>query len=53
MADAGTNNTRYLDSTWDKWGPLPGGNEWGEDGLHGASSATSPLGAFLSAGNHQ
>ena len=74
---AGTNLTRYLDSTWQKWGPIPGG-EWepasptnshndqsaatvGDDGdsrvtaaaaLDGATSATSALGAFLSAGNH-
>ena len=50
---AGTNLTRYLDSTWQEWGPLPDvGEEWGEDGLQGATSATSALGAFLSAGNH-
>ncbi len=50
---AGTKLSRYLDSTWDKWGPLPGGEEWGgEAGLHGATSATSALGAMLSAGNH-
>lgn len=50
---ASTNLTRYLDSTWEKWGPLPGGEEWGNDGrLAGATSATSSLGAFLSLGNH-
>ena len=63
---SGTNLTRYLDSTWEKWGPLEGlqqGNDqassptelqtWGgEDGLSGHTSATSALGAFLSAGNH-
>ena len=39
---AGTNLTRYLDSTWQEWGPLPDvGEEWGEDGLQGATSATS------------
>jgi hypothetical protein len=51
---AGTNLTRYLDSTWDEWGPLESTaeQEWGEDGLSGATSATSALGAMLSAGNH-
>eukprot|EP01052_Picozoa_sp_SAG31_P042026 SAG31_NODE_6543_length_1982_cov_1.248540_5_plen_159_part_00 len=56
---AGTNLSRYLDQTWQKWGPIPGGNEWGDDpstqereGLSGQTSATSALGAFLSAGNH-
>jgi hypothetical protein len=52
---AGTNLTRYLDSTWDEWGPLESTveHEWGgEDGLSGATSATSALGAMLSAGNH-
>eukprot|EP01060_Flectonema_neradi_P004519 TRINITY_DN12928_c1_g1_i1.p1 TRINITY_DN12928_c1_g1~~TRINITY_DN12928_c1_g1_i1.p1 ORF type:complete len:700 (+),score=168.21 TRINITY_DN12928_c1_g1_i1:49-2100(+) len=32
---------RYLDQTWEKWGPLP------------KSTATSPLGYLLSAANHQ
>ena len=49
---AGTNLSRYLDQTWQKWGPIEGGAEWSEDGLGGATSATSALGAFLSAGNH-
>ena len=53
---AGTNLTRYLDSTWQKWGPLASedgeNHEWGAKGLAGATSATSALGAFLSAGNH-
>jgi hypothetical protein len=54
---AGTNLSRYLDQTWQKWGPLAGGAEWSaagdeEAGLSGATSATSALGAFLSAGNH-
>ena len=52
----GTNLSRYLDSTWQKWGPIPGsGHEWGGDeehGLAGATTADSALGAFLSAGNH-
>ena len=43
---AGTNLTRYLDSTWDEWGPLnsTAEHEWGEDGLSGATSADSALG---------
>jgi hypothetical protein len=51
---AGTNLSRYLDSTWQKWGPIPGGEEWGhpEEGLGGATSATSALGAMLSTGAH-
>lgn len=51
---AGTNLTRYLDQTWEKWGPLPGGEEWGHsgEGLSGATSATSALGALLATGNH-
>ena len=50
---AGTNLSRYLDQTWEKWGPIPGGNEWGpEEGLSGGTSATSALGALLSAQNH-
>ena len=49
----GTNLTRYLDQTWQKWGPIPGGNEWGpEEGLSGGTSATSALGALLSTQNH-
>ena len=41
-------------AAWDKWGPLESTteHEWGEDGLSGATSATSALGAMLSAGNH-
>jgi hypothetical protein len=59
---AGTNLTRYLDQTWEKWGPIAGtGEEWAnatgvashpQDGLGGATTAASALGAFLSAGNH-
>jgi hypothetical protein len=51
----GTNLSRYLDSTWEKWGPIPGTREhdWGgEHGLAGSTTADSALGAFLSAGNH-
>ena len=54
--------TRFLDQTWQKWGPIPGGIGWagsaennsvdGMAALHGATSATTALGAFLSAGNH-
>ena len=51
---AGTNLSRYLDSTWQKWGPLRGGSEWGHPahGLGGRSSASSALGGLLSAANH-
>ena len=60
----GTNLTRYLDSTWEKWEPIAmedkedkedkeNKERWGgEAGLGGYSTATSALGAFLSAGNH-
>ena len=63
----GTNLTRYLDSTWEKWEPIatedkedkedredeePEERWGGEAGLGGYSTATSALGAFLSAGNH-
>jgi hypothetical protein len=48
----GTNLTRYLDQTFQKWGPIPGGSEWGHAGLHGATSATSALGALISTQNH-
>ena len=52
---AGTNLSRYLDSTWEKWGPIDvaGDGEAAYGGVGGgATSATSALGAFLSAGNH-
>ena len=41
---------RYLDQTWEKWGPIPGGNTSTRHG--GRSTATSALGALLSTGNH-
>eukprot|EP00662_Eupelagonemidae_sp_cell21_P023602 gene23602-25632_t len=52
---AGTKLSRYLDSTWEKWEPLP--MEGRDEALAAAAagghtSATSALGAFLSAGNH-
>jgi hypothetical protein len=46
---------RYLDSTFEKWGPIDvaGDGEAAYGGVGGgATSATSALGAFLSAGNH-
>ena len=52
---SGTELSRYLDSTWEKWGPIDvaGDGEKAYGGVGGgATSATSPLGAFLSAGNH-
>eukprot|EP01046_Picozoa_sp_COSAG06_P030898 COSAG06_NODE_2967_length_6018_cov_4.008785_1_plen_836_part_00 len=50
----GTNLSRFLDSTFEKWGPIAGGvgEHWGDAQLEGESTATSALGAFLSAGNH-
>eukprot|EP01047_Picozoa_sp_COSAG01_P049027 COSAG01_NODE_4819_length_4719_cov_3.955628_1_plen_609_part_00 len=63
----GTNLTRFLDQNWQKWGPIPGGQgggPWGHHpaaamtppqgrgGLHGATSASSALGALISAQNH-
>jgi len=52
---AGTNLSRYLDSTWEEWGCLDVEGDVEDDygGVGaGATSATSALGAFLSAGNH-
>ena len=52
---AGTKLSRYLDSTWQKWGPidLEGDGEAAYGGVNGgATSASSALGAYLSAGNH-
>ena len=52
---AGTELSRYLDSTWEKWGPIDvaGDSEAAYGGVgNGLTSATSALGAFLSAGNH-
>jgi hypothetical protein len=52
---AGTKLSRYLDSTWQKWGPidLEGDGEAAYGGVSGgATSASSALGAYLSAGNH-
>lgn len=52
---SGTYLSRYLDSTWEKWGPidLEGDVETAYGGVSGGmTSATSALGAFLSAGNH-
>ena len=51
---AGTLLSRYLDSTWEKWGPLDvaGDGEAAYGGVGGgATSATTALGAFLAAGN--
>jgi hypothetical protein len=49
----GTNLSRYLDSTWEKWGPIPSEHGWGgELGLAGSTTADSALGALLTAGNH-
>ena len=42
--------SRYLDQTWEKWGPLP--SLPAAEELKGASTATSALGYLLSAGNH-
>ena len=47
---------RYLNSTWQKWAPLPLGGEGGPtltaaDAKLFHSTATSALGFFLSAGN--
>ena len=44
--------SRYLDSTWEKWGPLPTGSLAEEKKYSGRSTATSALGYLLSAGNH-
>lgn len=42
---------RYLDSTWEKWGPIQGGDV-DPTAKFPISTATSALGAFLSTGNH-
>lgn len=42
---------RYLDSTWEKWGPIQGGDVPNTP-LPFTSTATSALGAFLSTGSH-
>ena len=55
---AGAQLRRFLDQTWQKWGPLEmagaeSRTQWASTkALDGHSSATSALGAFLSAGNH-
>ena len=61
---SGSNLTRYLDSTWEKWGPLTEQEAKEGEETHwsaadeaelkagGKTTATSPLGAMLSAGNH-
>jgi 3',5'-cyclic AMP phosphodiesterase CpdA len=42
---------RYLDSTWEQWGPIQGGDVDPAAEFH-TSTATSALGAFLSTGSH-
>ena len=51
---SGEKLSRYLDSTWQKWGPLPmtSANATQTKDLVGRSTATSALGYLLSAGNH-
>lgn len=54
---AGSLNRRFLDQTWEKWGPLDMAEASAASRAHareldGHSSATSAIGAFLSAGNH-
>jgi hypothetical protein len=54
---AGALNRRFLDQTWEKWGPLEmpeasAASRAQARELDGHSSASSALGAFLSAGNH-
>jgi hypothetical protein len=61
---SGTKLSRFLDQNWQKWGPLPFNNTRGVaapapdpvGNAHmlneGRTSATTALGAFLSAGNH-
>jgi hypothetical protein len=56
----GTNLGRFLNQTWEGWGPLPmeesestaSGSAPAAHRLQGGTSATTALGAFLSAGNH-
>ena len=53
-ASTGHELSRYLDSTWQKWGPMDvaGDSEAAYGGVGGGvTSATTALGAFLSAGN--
>eukprot|EP00756_Hemistasia_phaeocysticola_P023628 Hpha_TRINITY_DN15904_c0_g2::TRINITY_DN15904_c0_g2_i2::g.74114::m.74114 len=51
---AGAELGRYLDSTWDKWGPIAGGDVPGNEFAAGPakSTATTALGALLSTGLH-
>lgn len=51
---AGAELGRYLDSTWDKWGPIAGGDVPGNEfaTAPAKSTATTALGAFLSTGLH-
>eukprot|EP01061_Rhynchopus_euleeides_P005569 TRINITY_DN147_c0_g1_i2.p2 TRINITY_DN147_c0_g1~~TRINITY_DN147_c0_g1_i2.p2 ORF type:complete len:710 (+),score=299.28 TRINITY_DN147_c0_g1_i2:95-2131(+) len=46
----GVKLARYLDQTWQKWGPLPSLETPKE--LRGHATATSALGYLLAAGNH-
>ena len=48
----GAKNARYLDQTWQKWGPIYMPEAADTMRLEGSTSATSAIGAFLSAGNH-
>merc|ERR1719473_1499021 len=51
---AGAKLGRYLDSTWQKWGPIAGGDLPGNEFASGPhkSTATSALGAMLTTGLH-
>eukprot|EP01062_Namystynia_karyoxenos_P005016 TRINITY_DN1176_c0_g1_i4.p1 TRINITY_DN1176_c0_g1~~TRINITY_DN1176_c0_g1_i4.p1 ORF type:complete len:777 (+),score=233.84 TRINITY_DN1176_c0_g1_i4:83-2332(+) len=51
---AGTKLGRYLDSTWDKWGPIAGGDLPGNEFAAGPAEGTADtaLGAFLTTGLH-
>ena len=50
-AQEGAKNGRYLDQTWQKWGPIDM-PETDRIEPQGSTSATSAMGAFISAGNH-
>lgn len=52
---SGTNLSRYLDATWQRWGPSLNGSGSGHNSGEGqqyATTATSAIGTFLSVGAH-